>query len=278
MIDDGSTDNTKQILEDWVLKDSRIKYFYSTKSQGPSYARNIGIQKAKGDFILFLDADDIIEKEKLSSHVRGFEKDRFVDIIYGEVRYFKENDKENLLYSLKPENKPWMPQFYGDGSGIVSLILKQNIMAISSPLVKKKVFDLIGGFDEKLQKLEDWELFQRMAINNFKFKFVEAAQSLVLIRQHSSSLSYNVRGMRSYLLPILEKHFISSSLNIKNRIYISSRILEEYTDTAFSYLIKTTYPPLHYYPYFRYLLPLISIILLPFYLIIKMLRLLKVRS
>ena len=124
VIDDGSTDNTKQILEDWVLKDSRIKYFYSTKSKGPSYARNIGIQKAKGDFILFLDADDIIEPEKLSSHVRGFEKDRYVDIIYGEVRYFKENDKENLRYSLKPENKPWIPQFYGDGFNMIFHIIK----------------------------------------------------------------------------------------------------------------------------------------------------------
>ena len=65
VIDDGSTDDTKNIVRKYVLKyPEKIRYFYQ-KNMGPSAARNVGIREAEGEFIAFLDADDIFLPEKL---------------------------------------------------------------------------------------------------------------------------------------------------------------------------------------------------------------------
>ena len=72
------------------------------------------------------------------------------------------------------------------------------------------MFEKIGAFDPKIKMLEDWELFQRMAINNFYFHFVDEVRSFVLMRAHQTSFSFNRNAMRSYLLPVLEKHFVKN--------------------------------------------------------------------
>lgn len=275
VIDDGSNDNTKEVVTAWIKKDQRIKYFLQ-ENAGPSAARNNGINKSSGSFILFLDADDILEVNKLQSHLAILENNQTIDIAYGDVRYFTDAAKLDLFYSLHENIKsPWIPRYNGKGKGLINLVLKQNIMVTSSPLFRKKVFEIIGGFDEKLLKLEDWELFQRMALHNLTFQFVDAPKSMVLMRAHSASYSIDKRGMRSYFLPILEKLFFSSKLSSKNRIYVSLRMLEEYTDILFAYLFNNKYPPIHYYWAFILLLPVFMILLFPFYMIIKIQRLLK---
>ena len=65
VIDDGSKDYTREIVAEWIKKDQRIKY-YLQKNAGPSAARNNGAEKAQGNYILFLDADDILERDRKS--------------------------------------------------------------------------------------------------------------------------------------------------------------------------------------------------------------------
>lgn len=274
IIDDGSTDNTKSVVDDWIKKDKRITYF-SQQNAGPTSARNNGISKAKGEYILFLDADDLLQPNKLKSHIEIFESQKSVDIAYGDARYFYGDDNTQLFFSLKEDNKPWIPKYNGNGAGLVDLILRQNMMVISSPVIRRKVFDIVGNFDPKLLKLEDWELFQRMAISNFVFHYVEAKDAFVLIRAHASSLSYDKRGMRNYLLPILEKHFAKSKLSVKNRMYVFFRMIEEYTDLAIASIAASHYPPRHYYQIHNFLLPLLSLCCLPFYFVIKIFRFIR---
>ncbi len=273
VVDDGSTDDTKQNVQEWIEKDQRIKYF-SQQNAGPSAARNYGISQSKGDYILFLDADDLIECDKLKSHVDVLEKYNDVDIAYGDARYFTDGKPDELFYSLQPENKPWIKKYSGNGRGLINTIIRQNIMVISSPLIRKNVLAESGLFDTKLLKLEDWELFQRWAINDFIFQYVDAPQSLVLVRTHEKSFSYDKKGMQSYFLPIAEKQFSNYKLNFKNRIYFFLRMVEEYTDLAINFIINSSYKPLHYYKINKFILPVICILLLPVYLVIKIFRLL----
>ena len=64
LIDDGSTDRTREIIKDYQCKDARIKYFYK-ENGGVSSARNLGLQKATGDFVSFLDSDDLWDRRFL---------------------------------------------------------------------------------------------------------------------------------------------------------------------------------------------------------------------
>jgi hypothetical protein len=231
------------------------------------------MNKSIGDFILFLDADDLLEKNKLKSHVEALISNSETDIAYGDVRYFYDNDKSKLYFSLKKDNKPWATKFSGRGKDMVDILLRKNLMVTSSPLFRKKVLERTGGFDSRLYKLEDWELFQRMAINDLKFQFINTSHSLVLMRAHASSFSYDQKGMRSYLLPVLEKHLMCSKISFKNKLYACIRMIEEYTDVKLHYLFSRNYPPIHYYKYYKYILPFLSLLFLPFYLIVKLIRL-----
>lgn len=274
IVDDGSTDNTNEIIDDFIKNDDRIKYHYQ-KNAGPTFARNNGISISTGDYILFLDADDLLESNKIKSHVEVLEQNLNVDIAYGDVRYFDENRPGELLFSLKPENKPWTTKYSGPGKALEDLVIKQNIMVTSSPLIRKEVLMQAGGFDLKLFKLEDWELFQRWAIRDYYFQFVNAPQSLVLMRAHATSFSYDKKGMRVYFLPILEKHFSGSKLNFKNKLHVGLRMIEEYSDLTISLLADKTYPPKHYYRAYQYILPLLAIAFIPFYLTIKLFRFIR---
>ena len=274
VVDDGSTDDTKQKVEEWIKKDQRIKYF-SQQNAGPAIARNYGITQSKGEYILFLDADDLIESDKLKSHVDVLKKNNEVDIAYGDARYFMDGKPDELFCSLKRENKPWIKKYSGKGHGLINTLIRQNIMVISSPLIRKKVLAEAGLFDTKLLKLEDWELFQRWAINDFIFQYVDAPQSLVLVRAHEKSFSYDEKGMQSYFLPIAEKQFSNNKLNFKDRIHLFLRMVEEYTDLAINFIINSSYKPRHYYKIYKFILPVICILLLPVYLVIKIFRVLR---
>lgn len=70
IVDDCSTDDTAKIIKSYVKKDNRIKYFKTDKNTGAFCARNIGIKKAVGDFICFLDSDDVWTKDKLKTQLQ----------------------------------------------------------------------------------------------------------------------------------------------------------------------------------------------------------------
>jgi hypothetical protein len=93
-----------------------------------------------------------------------------------------------------------MPCISGKGEQMIFALIKENIMVISSPIIRKSVFNDLGVFDEKLKYNEDWELWLRFAMNNVFFKFNEQDQINALIRVHSSyskdSLKMFVYGLK----------------------------------------------------------------------------------
>ena len=89
LVNDGSTDSTDEVAENWIKKDKRFSY-YKKENAGVSDARNYGIQKAKGDFIQFLDADDLLDEDKLLTSISTIE-DHKVEIVCTDYLLFKEN-------------------------------------------------------------------------------------------------------------------------------------------------------------------------------------------
>ena len=188
VIDDGSTDNTRQIVADISASDPRVRYFYQS-NKGLSAARNTGIKESVGGFLQFLDSDDLLEPRKLELQV-GFMLDHpDVDIVYGDMRYFPNDKPRERLFSLKRANQPWMPKISGRGKKIVKQLLNDNMMVVNCPLLRRKVIDATGLFDEGLNANEDWDYWLRCALNDFNFVYLDLPETLALVRHHPASMS-----------------------------------------------------------------------------------------
>jgi glycosyltransferase involved in cell wall biosynthesis len=197
IIDNNSTDNSVEIIQALVQSDERVKYL-SESIIGPSAARNKGLHAAQGEYIQFLDADDLLESEKIKNALNLFKYDSNIDIVYSDMRYFHSDNPKKLFFSMDlndSSDKPWMPYVKGRKNEILAALLKENIMVISSPLIKKKCLDTVGFFDPKLAYNEDWELWLRLAFANYQFTYDASQDTKSLIRVHHTSHSKNLFNM-----------------------------------------------------------------------------------
>lgn len=156
IVNDNSTDGTEEYLK--KLKDQRkiqIINIMKKHSKGGGYARNIGIEKANGEYIAFLDDDDVWEPTKIEKQVKFLNENPDYGLVYCrrlDMDYLKQKKK---LEPLK-----------GTMSGNMSNIcFEKTICTSSSMMVRKKVLDEVGGFDENLRFWQDFELNIRIAHN-----------------------------------------------------------------------------------------------------------------
>lgn len=142
IVDDQSTDNTKDLINKYLVRDSRIKYF-KNPGKGGSSARNYGIKKAKGDYIAFLDDDDVCLPHRFESQLDVAKKLRSRFVVSGyQVR---NRSGEVIIAEYKNELK-------GKGAGFPSRWL-----------IKKELLEIVGGFDETFPSMQEIELSYRLA-------------------------------------------------------------------------------------------------------------------
>lgn len=96
-IDDGSTDHSSQVIQKYAKKDKRIQYFYH-ENKGVSYTRNVGIRKARGKYIWFVDADDWVEADALQCLVQEIKKQKSDIVVFGGEVFFSEDYDEQDSY------------------------------------------------------------------------------------------------------------------------------------------------------------------------------------
>eukprot|EP01012_Entosiphon_sulcatum_P065192 TRINITY_DN94072_c0_g1_i1.p1 TRINITY_DN94072_c0_g1~~TRINITY_DN94072_c0_g1_i1.p1 ORF type:complete len:318 (+),score=25.23 TRINITY_DN94072_c0_g1_i1:828-1781(+) len=197
VVDDGSTDKTKDVVAEFVANDSRIKYFHQSNA-GLSAARNLGIKNAKGEYIQFLDADDLLSDLKLSLQVEQMEKDANIDISYTMSYYFVDGNEEKLYKSIALNQDDWMPKLNASGYEVLEMLVKQNIMPVNSVLIRTSSLRKIGFFDQRLKSLEDWDFWISCAFKDFYFAFLPVEEAFALIRVHQNSMSQNRKKMSGY--------------------------------------------------------------------------------
>ncbi len=150
IVDDGSEDNTTSVLEPF-LRDERVRYFYQD-NQGQSYARNVGLKHAMGDFVAFLDSDDIWKPEKLEKQLAVVRAHPDADIVHGDEEII---DEQSAVTSLLN-----MARYSGR---ITRYLLADNSVSITTALVKRRCFDEMGGFDTSVGVADDYELWLRFS-------------------------------------------------------------------------------------------------------------------
>ncbi len=194
MVDDGSTDNTRQVAELFVSKDARFRYVYQA-NQGTSAAKNKGLAEAKGAYIQFLDADDLLAPRKLELQVASLQQHTNVDIVYGNVRYFEHLNPARLSQSFDMRNKPWMACPSGAKEEVLPYFMIRNQMVISAPLLRREVAVKAGGFDARLKGCEDWAFWIHCAAAGATFQYDARQEVLTYIRVHPASATQNVSTM-----------------------------------------------------------------------------------
>jgi len=213
VIDDGSSDNTKELLKDIKLPfDFRL--LTNEKNKGRSYSRNLGVKESACDFIAFLDADDIY----FPHHLEELSKEK-EDLVYSIPRTFIDEEDKITRVSKK---------FYKD---LKSMILGGMVGYPSGIMVRKESF---LGFNENLHQREDWELFLRYYKKGLDIKIID--KNTVGIREHGKRTSRS-KEYFYYTMKVYEMHTDIADANMYLSISEAAFRFKE-KSLGFEFLIK----------------------------------------
>jgi glycosyltransferase involved in cell wall biosynthesis len=226
IVDDGSTDDTVKIISQY--KNDRIRLFNQSNS-GSGSARNYGVKQASGEWVAFIDADDIWLPDKLHKQLEHCSK-----LAWSHTDLYFHG-------SVYPRHTK-ATEFTSKHSGfILNKLLVENFIGTSSVVIKKEIFQEFGGFNTELRALQDWDLWLRIAE---KYQVCYIDQPLVYYRVHSSSVSRNVRKTLPYHISLIDRAFSqngpgSQLPEFKNEALsrscqICSQIAEQEQDYLFS--------------------------------------------
>lgn len=204
VVDDGSTDETPTVLAAAARADPRIRHAAQANRGQPS-ARNAALRLARGRFVQLLDADDLIEPEKLGRQVACLDERPDVDVVYGNCRYFPSDRPAERRRSLSGADEPWMPCLSGAGREMVAALLRRNVLPINAALVRRSSMEEVGLFDEAMARADDWDFWLRCAIAGKRFLYRDDPGTLALIRLHATSLTRRDRRLLPSLVRMHER-------------------------------------------------------------------------
>lgn len=186
IINDGSTDNTQEVAEEYAKQDSRIRII-NQENKGLSSSRNTGIKSALGSILNFLDADDKHLTDSLSTVVKYFNEDPKTEVLVSSYSYFK---GKSIFHSHIFEER------------VISIesFFNSNLAPPVSFFIKKTCQEIVGLFDETLKSCEDWDFWIRAAKAGARIKTI--SDVLVGYRYVPTSMSRNPVQMYNALAEV----------------------------------------------------------------------------
>ncbi len=200
VVDDGSTDNTRQLIKDQYPQ----IVFIQQDNQGVSAARNNGIKTSKYDWICLLDSDDSWETDKLQQQIEALTKEPDYLICHTNETWYRDGA---LLNQGKKHEKR--------GGFIYQHCLPLCAISPSSVMIHKTVFDDVGLFDENLPACEDYDMWLRICCK-YPVLFIDKALTNKY-GGHNDQLSRQHWGMDRFRILALQKSIESNELNEDNR-------------------------------------------------------------
>ena len=184
VVDDGSTDNTKDITG----RNQTARYIYQI-NQGLSAARNTGIKNSRGDFIIFLDADDMLLPDAINTNLYYLKQNEELAFVSGafEMRFSESGEIVNKIQEVKSDH--------------YSQLLKGNYIGVpAAVLYRRWIFDEML-FDISLKNCQDYDLYLKIAR---EYPVFHHTKKIATYRIHTSNMSSNIPAMLSEVLYILE--------------------------------------------------------------------------
>jgi glycosyltransferase involved in cell wall biosynthesis len=189
VVDDGSTDNTRETLE---KHKERIRAIYQ-HNLGACAARNTGLAAATGKYVVLLDADDLLARKCLQAKLNALAGCKPNTIVVGQVRAFTNGINRAIPSPLLQ----WRSYF----SNIEVSLSRQNVAPPAAYMFPRRLFEHIGGFDEELRGCEDYDFFLRALAAGYGFKY--CPKSITLHRKHGFSLSAKKHRSRAFPYDVL---------------------------------------------------------------------------
>jgi len=214
IVDDGSTDNTKEIIGEFTNKDSRIHYLTYQNNRGANYARNLGIKESKGGIITFNDSDTIWLPHKLEKQI--------------EILTVENTDVVFSTYLLEIKNgkfiiNPSLPKNFNVKEELSTYLLKRNIIGTPALMLKKECFEKCGYFSEELPRFQDWDLALLLA-GKCNFAFIN--EPLFTAFDAENRISNSVKKLieaREYILSRHYKKFSKNPALLSNQLFYLAR-------------------------------------------------------
>ncbi|MGD2174237.1 MAG: glycosyltransferase family 2 protein [Candidatus Brocadiaceae bacterium] len=207
VVDDASTDGTPEMLRGYE-ESGRIRVLTHQRNRGLSASRNSGIRAARGEFVTFLDADDVWRPERLAYHMAVMERNPEIMFLSNSGWWFKEG--EELRFPPLPEN-PELTEVSWE-----ALALGASPFSASNALVRREVLDEVGLFDERLRAAEDRDMWLRIAR---RFGTVRASGYVHGYRRHAGSMTADPEHMKRNMKMVLGKALRDARPSLRHRAY-----------------------------------------------------------
>mgnify|MGYP000128949315 CR=1 FL=1 len=202
LVNDGSTDNSSNILSGYVQKNSFVRV-YDQENKGVASARNLGIKKSQGQFISFCDQDDFWHHEKISKQIKLFD-DEDIGLVHT-AAYFR---------YLSAENPRTVVTSHLLRGHIFEQLIEKNTITCCSVMVRKTVFNKVGFFDPDnvIMGVDDWHMWLKVAMH-YKVDFL--SEPLCTHVFHGDNYSLNAIKMYAAEIACIEKiKGLSSQYNV----------------------------------------------------------------
>ncbi len=177
VVDDGSTDNTNQVVNSFIAKDARFSFYKRPENRlkGANACRNFGFEKSKGDIINWLDSDDLFASNHFEIHLEQH-KNNEVDCVVSKAKTFESKPEETSGFwsNVVPKSQPWNDMICGR-------------ISWATPTVTWKINSLESKpFCEKLQSSQEWFFHTSMLLNNVSFKIIDI--NTIFVRRHEERI------------------------------------------------------------------------------------------
>ncbi len=193
VVDDGSTDNTKELLQPYI-ESHQITYIYK-ENGGACSARNVGIRVSRGEYIAFLDCDDLWLPKKLEISIDLLDSHPEIGFVYSRA----------IIIDKKGDNLWFSKERCYSGENALEKLIFRNFIRSSSPVVRKECFKKVGLFDETIFHPADRDMWLRIS-EYFPIKYI----NIPLIKYRVGEWSYferNIELAKAESLKVLEKTF-----------------------------------------------------------------------
>jgi len=200
VIDDGSTDRTKELIG--LFKDERLLYYYQD-NHGVAHARNRGLEKAKGEYIAFLDSDDWWKENKLERFNEAIQRNPQIKIFHSQELWYRSGQIHNPKKTHKKPNGWVYPQ-----------ALSLCCISISTAVIHESVLKKVGNFDESFEACEDYDFWLRSTLH-YPIFLIDA----FLTEKEGGrpdQVSMNTWGLDRFRIRSLEKMLKSKDLSPEN--------------------------------------------------------------
>lgn len=238
LVDDGSTDNTRQIVQDQF---PQVEIRPNPGRRGPSSARNVGVRHAQSDIVFFLDADDVLHKEAISLLLRPFD-DPSIAASFSDFCYFDStaNFLNTPILSKEPHFASIPKIFIGEHFKIDRQDLFRGLLSSGYPIVgasgvayRRATLLENGGFDETISYSEDFCLALKIS-QSWDVAFT--SRVLLARRRHVASLTRQVtNAMLEDSVAYVKAKFLPSRDNPNLYSYVRRAIANQYCEVAYCY-------------------------------------------